>query len=499
MTSLTTVLAVFQPGFSPSAEVLLRIAYGVLLLAQLALTAPQTVRFFCTERYGGYVESSRRRDVLHRPPLMIAAMVLWILAALALLVGVFPLAAALVNFAFARYFFIATRWKSILRGMGAPGHMNYWLASLIVLLQLADAFDAGGLLRSATVVTYRIDFALIMISAGIYKFTAGYPQNEGMERGLVNPYWGFWSTLYNRLPPRDPVFRVLNHLAYLTEILCGIAMLFAPTALWGAAALAGSFIFIGVNIRLGFLAEMVVVCCLLYIRPGDPADVLVNRIFHAAAAQPVSTGPGAWLALALAALVLAYLCLLPFSYVGMYVNFYGKRRFPGALQRFLDAWTRSFGLQIWRVFTIDVTDFYVLAGVRTRTGEERPYLRMRAFDRATGFRYMHVGEFICLASIFTTLKYYPEDQALFERRLLRYARSVPHQPSEIVVFRYFSIQKLATYEHRLVREFACDTAAGTVAETFVDPSFEVRRGASVSPVHPGSVPGSYAPPLKAGR
>jgi hypothetical protein len=498
MTTVTSFLSLFQPGLSPGAEALLRTAYGVLLLGQLALTAPQTLRFFCTERFGGYVESSRWRDVFHRPPLMIAAMALWILAAVGLIAGVLPLAAALVNFALARYFFIATRWKSILRGMGAPGHMNYWLASLIVLLQFADTFDVGGLLRSATVATYRIDFALIMISAGIYKFTAGYPKNEGMERGLVNPYWGFWSVLYNRLPPRDPVFRVLNHLAYLTEILCGTAMLFAPTALWGAAALAASFVFIGMNIRLGFLAEMVMVCCLLFIRPGDPADVLVNRFFHAAAAQPLATGPGAWIAVALAVVALSYLCLLPFAYVGMYVNFYAKRRFAGIVQRFLDWWTRSFGLQIWRVFTIDVTDFYVMVGTRSAAGDERPYLRMRAFDRGTGFRYMHVGEFICLASIFTTLKYYPDDAGLFERRLMRYARSVPHQPGDLVVFRYFSIQKLAKYEHRLVREFACDTAAGTVVETIVDPGFEVRAGASVSPVHPGSVPGSYAPPLRAG-
>lgn len=488
------VEAFFVPHFSSASETVLRGGYALLLLFQLALTAPQAVRFFCSERYGGYVEQSAFADAFQRPSIIWFVFALWVLAAVGLFTNTWTLAAASVNVVFARYFFVNTRWKSILRGMGAPGHMNYWLATLTFFLALSGVFDVNSTLRTATVFVFRVDLGLIMISAGIYKMTAGYTKNEGMERGLVNPWWGFWAPLYNRLPPRDPVFRILNHLAYLTEIVCGALMLITPLSVWGALGLGLSFIFIGLNIRLGFLAEMVTVCCLLYVNAGDFADRFFSRYIYAEPAIPHSAGAGAFVALAAAYLLYAYaLALLP-AYVGMYVNFYGRRRLSESLQRMLDWFTRTFGLMIWRVFTIDVTNFYAVVRLKdVRTGAQRPYLQMKAFDRRSGFRYMHVGEFICLASIFTTMKYYPDDVALFEKRLVRYARTVPINEDEAVVFEYIAIEKLDKYEHRVVRRYECDPRTGQVCEEVVDQNFDVRSGAPVSPVHPNARPGSYAP------
>ena len=68
-------------------------------------------------------------------------------------------------------------------------------------------------------------------------------------------------------------------------------------------------------------------------------------------------------------------------------------------------------------------------------------MRLRAWDRTTGWRYMHVGEFICLASIFTSLKYYPDDPSIFERRLVRYARTVPTLSGGEIVFEYHAVRK----------------------------------------------------------
>ncbi|MDE2571912.1 MAG: hypothetical protein KGM44_05235 [bacterium] len=481
-------------ALSPSTEAALRIAYGLLLAAQLLWTLPHARRFFATERYGGYADSGRLADVLQHPLAVAAAMVIWLAAAGGILFGVATLAAAAVNVVLCRYFFLSTRWRSILRGMGAPGHMSYWLAALTFCLALSRQFDVHGFLRALSVLTFRVDFALIMISAGIYKLTAGYARNEGMERGLVNPWWGYWSRLYAQMPPYSAVFSMLNHLAYLTEIGAGVLMLSPATSLWGAAALAGSFAFIAANIRLTFLAEMVMACCLLFVNPGDMADRLLARWIHAVPPAPAAHGPGAWFALGVGALLCAYLAALPLSYAGMYVNFYGRRRLVPPLQRALDGWTRLFGLIIWRVFTIDVVNFYVDVAVETPgTALRRPYFRMRPFDVARGQRYGHVGEFICLASIFTTLKYYPEDHALFRRRLVRYARSVPHGPGERVVFAYISILKEQRYAERVVREFTVDAERGEIAERAIDAAFDVRAAGRHSPVHAGSVPGSYAP------
>ena len=102
------------------------------------------------------------------------------------------------------------RWKGILRGMGAPGFMTYWLALATFLLEysLRYAFD----MRHLVLLTLQVDFALIIFSAGIYKFTAGYPKNHGMEFGLVNPEWGYWWKFYSKVPPKHWLFKSLNQL-----------------------------------------------------------------------------------------------------------------------------------------------------------------------------------------------------------------------------------------------------------------------------------------------
>ncbi len=274
---------------SPSVETALRAGYGVLLFLQLALlTAAQAHRFFTTERYGGYVESTPSRDRWMTPAIVRGLVGLWILSALGIAFGWFFLPCALLNFALARYFYVHTRWQSILRGMGAPGHMNHWLALLIVLLAIAQTVDRGGLLRAMTILTFRIDFALIMIAAGIYKITAGYAHGDGFERGLVNPWWGFWAHWLRRVPPTSPAFRILNNAGWLAEVVCGTLFLVIPVAPYAAFFFAASFIGIGLLIRLGFLTEMVALATLLYFYPGSLFAGWLARLIPASTAAPVS-------------------------------------------------------------------------------------------------------------------------------------------------------------------------------------------------------------------
>lgn len=479
---------------SPSVETLLRIGYGVLLSLQLTvLTAAQAHRFFTTERYGGYVESTPSRDRWMNPAIVRGLVALWILCALGIALGWLFLPCALVNFVLARYFYIQTRWQSILRGMGAPGHMNHWLALLIVLLAIAQTIDRGGLLRAMTVLTFRIDFALIMIAAGIYKITAGYAHGDGFERGLVNPWWGFWAHWLRRMPPSSPAFRILNNAGWLAEVVCGTLFLVIPAAPYAAVFFAVSFIGIGLLIRLGFLAEMVALATLLYFYPGSLFAEWTARLIPASAAAPASgTLANAIVAVLVAAMV-AYILALPFAYAGMTINFYFKRTLPRPLQAALDRWTQFFGLILWRVFTADIINFFVDVRIRA-AGDERPYMRLRAWDRSTEWRYMHVGEFICLASIFTALKYYPDDHSIFERRLVRYARTIPTLPGSEIVFNYHAIRKEEdSFKYVHVARYVVDPANATVALQLLEPGFDPSQRAETSPVSAGLRPGSYAP------
>jgi hypothetical protein len=109
-------------------------------------------------------------------------------------------------------------------------------------------------------------------------------------------------------------------------------------------------------------------------------------------------------------------------------------------------------------------------------------------------RFNHVGEMICLTSLFTSLKYYPSNDAIFRERLLRYARTLPRDADDLVVCEYVSVvRRRSHFDWVTVAYYLVDVDAGTVAERLVDQSFSPRAAHAVSPVHEGAVPGSYAP------
>lgn len=489
-----TLTALPLAQLSPSAEAALRISYGLLLSLQILVTLPNARRYFATERFGGYMESTPALDRLHTPLSAVLICAVWFCAALCIALNIWLLPAALINFALARYFYIGTRWQSILRGMGAPGHMSHWLAALMVFLGAARAFDVDGILRAMTVLTFRTDFALIMMAAGVYKLTCGYAKNHGFQQGLANPWWGFWARWASRANAFSRSFAFLNHAGYIVEIACG-ALFFVPQAApYAAIVLALSFLGIGLSIRLTFLAEMVAACSFLYFVPGTLPSTLLSQLIPVKQAAPLH--PAAAITLTLSALLAIYVAALPFAYAGMCINFYGKRRLLHAAQQALDFWCGLFGLILWRVFTSDVINFYCTVHAADEDGNKVRNLQpLRAFNRETRLRFMHVGEFICLASIFTTLKYYPDDVQLFERRLLRYVRSLPLEKGERALFTYIRIQSPGdgAFRYLPAAEFLCDPVTASVKEVALDTTIDLRKPAAHSPVSHGSVPGSYAP------
>ena len=486
-----------HPQISFAVQAFIRSSYGVLLLVLLILTLPQCRRFFLSERFGGYAESSRARDLIQSPVVMPCLMAAWFASAIFLVTGHAAVFAALVNLFLCRYFFIEMRWKGILRGMGAPGFMAYWLAALVFCLEYASVFEPTGRLRSLALLCFKIDFAVIMIDSGLYKLFSGYPQNNGMERGLVNPFWGYWWRGYQRLSPDHLLMKLFNHLAYLTEIGAGILMLIPATQELGALAILLSFLFITLNIRLGVLCEMVIISAFIYFVPGGVGDRLVGTFMGVSSPAPIAGASGivGWINAGLAVLLWAYIILLPISKAGLYINFYAKRRLSDWLQKSLEAWTNFFGIILWRVFTVDNTNFFVRVYQETKSdGARRLYSRFGALDWMSRLRYIHVGEFICLTSVFTTLKYYPSDSDRFRDRLLRYARTVPCAAGERLVFEYVDIKKEGgRFEFVESREFLVAPDEGRLEEKFLKEGASAGDARRFTTLHEGQRPGTYAP------
>jgi hypothetical protein len=491
MTSLIAGSDGLFPQLSLNAQAFFRVIYGILVLGHLVLLLPHGRRFFISERWKGYAKSSWDVDVIQNPFAYPVVMALWFLCAFLLAFGRWTVWAALINLLLCRYFFVHMRWKGVLRGMGAPGFMTYWLAAAVFLLEYTVHYAPA--VRPLALLTLQVDFALIILSAGVYKCTAGFPRNHGMELGLVNPEWGYWWRFYRNLSPNHFLIKALNHLAWTTEVVAAVLMLIPPTRFIGALLIIVSFFFIGTHIRLALLCQMVMLCGVLFFHPGSAGDRLAGLVVSASSPM-IQSGPVLNLInQALPYLLWTYLVLLPFAYFGIYYNFFARKALPRPLQRILELYTNFFGIIMWRVFTIDLINFFPNLYLQPRGGGERRLISRYGW-RAGSVRFSHVGESITLTCLFTTLKYYPSNHGLFVERLLRYAHTVPCPANSLLVFEYVFINKTATsFEYTNVSEYVVDLEAGTVSEQLLNPHVSVHAAHSASPLHEGARPGSYVP------
>lgn len=481
-----------MPELSPAAQALLRAGYGLCLLGFLLMTLPHGRRFFMSERWGGYTQSSPGVDAVQNPLVYPLLMASWLLAAGLLVMGRGGWWPALWSLLLCRYFFVRMRWRGVARGMGAPGFMTYWLAAAVFLLEFAAR--AAPERRSLALLVLQADFALIMLSAGVYKLSAGYLRNFGMEFGLANPQWGYWWRRYAEMPPGHWIVWTLNQLAWTTEVVAALCMLIPATRFIGALLIIGSFAFIATHIRLGFLCEMVMLGGVLFFHPGswgDRAAVWTVQALGGSLGSPVAE-PWPWAGAALGILLWGYLILLPLAHAGLFYNFYARGTLPGPLQRLLDAYTNFFGIIIWRVFSVDVVNFFVRICSEALPGGPRTVISR--YGWGGGLRFGHVCESVAVTSLFTTLKYYPSNATLFRERLLRYARTVPCPAGSALVFEYVSIRKAGRrFDTVTVAEYVVDLRAGSVEERILDGTVSVRAAHAVSPVHEGLRPGTYAP------
>jgi hypothetical protein len=313
-----------------------------------------------------------------------------------------------------------------------------------------------------------------------------------MELGMVNPEWGYWWRTWSRLAPDHWLFRTMNQLAWSTEVVAAGLMLLPPTRFLGALLIILSFAFIATQIRLGLLTEMVMLCGVLYFQPGTAGDAWLAWMPAAAASTAPPLAIPWFVTMALAGALWGYLILLPLAHGGLFYNFYAKKSFRRPLQRVLEAYTNFFGIIIWRVFSVDVVNFFILVHRERRDGGDRTLIS--DYGWGGSLRYNDVCESIALTSVFTTLKYYPSNSALFRERLLRYARTVPCPADCVLVFEYVSVRKRPThFEHVPVAEYVVDLPANLVDERPLTRTFSVRAAHAVSPIHEGQRPGSYVP------
>jgi hypothetical protein len=107
-------------------------------------------------------------------------------------------------------------------------------------------------------------------------------------------------------------------------------------------------------------------------------------------------------------------------------------------------------------------------------------------------RFLHVTESIALTTVFTTLKYFRSQRALFEERLRNYARTLGM--AERLRFEYVSIVKGEnSFDYRLVTEFLVDPVSGEITERPLEADFDYGAPARRSHIRETTGFGSYVP------
>lgn len=444
-----------------------------------------------SETWGGYIQSSSARDRFHNPAGSTIMLSVWSLSAACIAAGILPLFAAAINWMFCWYFFIGLRWQSLARGCGAPGFIANWLAVAVLLLEFTSLPGTLTELRYAAIRMLRVDFGCIFLSAGVYKYLSGYRSGAGMEYGMANPMWGYWHRKVAQLPPSSVLFKVLNFLAWSTEMVAAALMLVPAFMGWGGLFFAVIFVFIAVQIRLGWLCHMAVLIGCIYASPGD---LFSNMLLPAGAAElipdPAFLVPPA-VQNAITWAMTAHTVLIPICFAGIWYNQLAGRRLPEGLQKILDRYANAFGIILWRVFSSDLTRFVVTVRSAAAGGPFRKVSEFGERSEFSGSRFGQVFEAITVVCLFTTLNYFPHDRQQFRDKLVRYAKSLGKNVEQVSFEIDVIDKKEKGFDRRPAAVYGVNTRSGQVTESEADPGWFKPVGPTL--VFAGVRPGSYAP------
>jgi hypothetical protein len=319
-----------------------------------------------------------------------------------------------------------------------------------------------------------------------------------MDYGLVNPMWGYWPGLFRRLPAAHGIFRFLNWSAWTSQ-LAGAALMLIPATRWlGGLTEVITYLFIATQIRLGWLAEQMMLIGLLFCTTGSPAGNWWAAHWPLPESFRATSSPAsAELILSARMFLWLHLVFTGLCHAGLFYNFYGRRRLPSPFQRALEAYANFFGIIVWRVFSVDHLNFYVnIYHAPTSAGPATERTLLSKWLDPLNLRFWHVGEAITVTSLFTTLKYYPSNDAIFCDRVLRYARTLPCPKDHELVFEYVSIKKIAgRYEDRVICRYHVNPRADDLRTEVVDPAGSPKAAHGTSPLHETAHPGTYAPKI----
>lgn len=411
--------------------------------------------------------------------------------------SVLSLLALVILFIIFNKYYISHRWNGIRRGFGAPGFMSHWILRYLLLFVVIFCFGLSPSLAQDLLLLARIDFALIMICAGTYKILIGYLKGNGMEIGAVNPIWGYFWRHIMKLPPSSILLKIQNIFASTLEILAGVLMLIPSLRVWGALIITLSFLYVALFIRLGRLAFLMSLLPLIYFDAFESSLVSLSHYYYRPEGMAVTLFEPIF-----KFLIYFMIGCLPVIKIMQYLNLFLNRNFPNILQKFFTLISLKWPVIIWRVFTPDVTCFFLRIYTRDENKVDREYFTDEKFYSYSGFfrdfkkkvRLLHVTESIALVSVFTTLRYFASNKKLFEEKLIHYTKTLAEDfkfKKKIVGYEYIYITNEKRFEFNHVGDFEVDLLKMTVVHNKLIPSFDFNAPEKFSPIRESAIAGTY--------
>lgn len=461
--------------------------YSCVWLFEMTLLLPFVSRYFRSENHNGYQDSYQIKKLDHGILLWFKT-ITWALAVLFINFDRFRLVALILLVVANHNQFVRQRWKSLARGLGAPGFMLYWCSCALLLLEISYHVDRNADVILSFVIV--IDFATIMITAGIYKIGAGYRNGTGIEYGMVNPQWSYFPEQLRHIPIkiRSLVFRLLNESSWLLEIFGGALLVFHISRWLGAVLIALIFVSLVPIIRLGFLCLTVLLCVLIVSQLNEgPAS------FWRALVRAFGDNGSSVASKTVIISVVTYFVMMLFVRGVQLINVFRHRQVKRLSQGIADRIANFFGIILWRVFTPDVTAFWIRVEIVESPNNSDTLSAPRIIISNWGKgRFFLVSEAITLTSIFTLPRYFPHNRELFENRLRRYANSLGVSMDAVVRFVYVEIDKQG-YEFVDLETAFFDVClnSGLITSKIQDLSL-ISKPFKNSPVRAGIKLGSYA-------
>ncbi len=395
------------------------VAFGLLLHAVPIL--PFFFRYFGTPYHKDSIIRNRFTSVV--------VSVLLVTAIVFLMLDYYALFAALFLTISFRYLHIDIRYNTLARGAGAVGFIPYHVCLFITLFEIARNFDSSGLLIEFIYYIYLIDFALIMLCAGLAKALSGYFRNYGVEMALVNPLWCHFFQFYRNIKASSFLFKILNFFGYALELVVGVLLLIPQTREVGAILWIILFSWILLNINLASLPFLMVFIPIVFIRDLNFSFYSLNVYFEN---KDFSSEILNYFTISILSI---YTFLHLTIKIGQYFNVFFSKKVFQPLQYLIDTLGPKIPIFIWRVFNADLTNIFVrISEVDTNKNVERVIINEETFSFPgklkyffSNHRYYHVSESVVLSTIFNQLKYNNKGVARCGELLAQYVKTLKHQ------------------------------------------------------------------------